>query len=81
MKWLFLLGILVLLYLGRRRRGGNSRAGGRFDSLIVAVILATVGVAMLSVALKVGLIGSMVGLAGLGLLAVMLALGLMKLRR
>jgi len=81
MKWLFLLGLAFLLYLSKRRRRGDSRADARFDFLISAVILAVVGVAMLSVAFKVGLVGMAVGLAGLGLLSGLLALGLMKLRR
>ena len=60
---------------------GRSPADGRSGFLIASAVLAAVGVAMLFLALKVGLVGMAAGLAGLGILSVFLALGLMKLRR
>jgi hypothetical protein len=81
MKWLLLFLAVLLLYRTRRIRRGDFPAGDRFDFLIASAMLAVVGIAVTTVALKVGLAGMVVGLAGLGLVAGCLALGLMKLRR
>ncbi|GAA5346577.1 hypothetical protein CLV97_11883 [Planifilum fimeticola] len=81
MKWLLLLGVALLIFRSARRRRGDPPADGRSDFLIASAVLAAAGIAMLILALKVGLVGMAAGLAGLGMLTVFLALGLMKLRR
>jgi hypothetical protein len=81
MKWLFLLGVALLLIGSARRRRGDPPADGRFDFLIASAVLAAIGIALLTVALKVGWVGMAAGLAGLCMLSGVLALGLMKLRR
>lgn len=80
MKVLLLSGIALLLCRSMRRRRRGAPADHRFDVLIASTMLVASGIAMLTIAWKVGRVGIGAGLAGLGMLA-FLGLGLMKLRR